>query len=84
MTDKYVLMFQNMETIMDYRRTCIPTITPVVAGNTLGFKNVPGELFFPLSELDANPGLPNQSTRLAAHFFRTPGDTHACTNDAAP
>jgi len=84
MTDKYVLMFQNMESIMDYRRTCIPNITPVGPGNTLGFKNVPGELFFPLSELDANPNLPDQGTRLSTHFFRTPGDVHACTVDNAP
>ena len=77
-------MFQNMESIMDYRRTCIPNITPVGPGNTLGFKNVPGELFFPLSELDANPNLPDQGTRLSTHFFRTPGDVHACTVDNAP
>ena len=84
MTDKYVLMFQNIETIMDYRRTCIPALTPVGPGNTLGFKNVPGELFFPLIELDANSNVPNQSTELATHNFRTRGDVHACTNDNAP
>jgi len=84
MTDKFVLMFQNIETIMDYRRTCLPAIAPVVAGNTLGFKNVPGQLFFPLIEIDANSNVPNQSTELATHNFRTRGDVHACTNDNAP
>jgi starch-binding outer membrane protein, SusD/RagB family len=84
MTEKYVLMFQNIETIMDYRRTCIPAITPVTVGNTLGFKNVPAALFFPLTELTANTNLPDQGTQLATHNFRTPGDVHACTNDAAP
>jgi starch-binding outer membrane protein, SusD/RagB family len=83
MTEKYVAMFQNIEAISDYRRTCIPTITPV-AGNAPGFQNVPGRLFYPQNERNVNPNVPDASTQLATHGFRNTGDVQACTVPNVP
>src|SRR5256886_10236945 len=55
--EKYVVMFQNIEALSDYRRTCIPNLVPV-APNVLGLAAVPGELFYPQTERD------RKSTRL--------------------
>jgi hypothetical protein len=76
MMEKYVAMFQNIETINDYRRTCIPAITPV--GNAQGFTHVPGRLFYPQAERNANTNIPDPSLQLATHGFRNQGDVHAC------
>jgi hypothetical protein len=84
MTEKYVAMFQNMETINDYRRTCIPRVTLVK--NSQGFSNVPGRLFYPRTERNVNTNIPDPSTQLSAagHYFRNPGDVTACTNSTSP
>ena len=77
MTEKYVAMFQNIETISDYRRTCIPAITPVTP-NVLGFSVVPGRLFYAQTERNVNPNIPDASTQLATHGFRNEGDVNPC------
>jgi hypothetical protein len=83
MTEKYIAMFQNIETINDYRRTCIPAITVVT--NNQGFSNVPGRLFYPQIERNVNPNVPDPSVQLAPpSYFRNQGDVHACTVDASP
>jgi starch-binding outer membrane protein, SusD/RagB family len=84
MVEKYVAMFQNMETINDYRRTCIPAVTLVT--NNQGFSNVPGRLFYPRTERNVNSNVPDPSAQLSAagHFFRNPGDVAACTASNAP
>jgi hypothetical protein len=83
MTEKFVAMFQNIETISDYRRTCIPAITVVT--NNQGFSNVPGRLFYPQIERNVNPNVPDPSVQLAPpSYFRNQGDVHACTVDASP
>ena len=83
MMEKYVAMFQNIETISDYRRTCIPAITP--AGNAQGFTHVPGRLFYPQAERNTNTNIPDPSTQLTTHGFRNKGDVHACQgSDALP
>jgi len=79
MTEKYVAMFQNIETINDYRRQCRPAITP--ASNTLGFTNVPGRLYYSHDERNVNPNVPDPSTQIATHGFRNPGDVHGCNGD---
>lgn len=81
--EKYVAMFQNIESINDYRRTCIPAIA--VVANQQGFTHVPGRLFYPQNERNVNPNIPDGSTQLATHGFRNAGDVHACQgSDAAP
>ena len=84
MVEKYVAMFQNMETVNDYRRTCIPAVTVVI--NTAGFKNVPGRLFYPRSERNVNSNIPDPSAQLgvSGHYFRNQGDVTACTVQTAP
>ena len=83
MTEKFITMFQNIETINDYRRTCIPAITVVV--NNQGFSNVPGRLFYPQIERNVNPNIPDPSAQLGPpSFFRNQGDVHACTLDTSP
>lgn len=76
MTEKYVALFQNIESISDYRRTCIPRITP--ASNSQQFDRVPGRLFYPLNERNTNPNIPDPSVQRATHGFRNAGDVNPC------
>ena len=83
MMEKYVALFQNIESMTDYRRTCIPAVT--VVANNQGFSHVPGRLFYPQNERNVNPNIPDASTQLSTHGFRNAGDVHACGGgDNAP
>ena len=53
MSEKYIALFQNMEIWNDYKRTCIPTLTPAA-----GASAVPARLPYPLSERNANSSIP--------------------------
>jgi len=53
MTEKYIALFQNPEVWNDYKRTCIPALTP--ASGT----RIPARLTYPLTERNANPSIPN-------------------------
>jgi hypothetical protein len=55
MTEKYILMFQNIEAWNDYKRTCIPALTPI-GGGVNGV--IPGRLLYPLSERQTNSNIP--------------------------
>jgi hypothetical protein len=73
MLEKWVVMFQNIEGLLDYRRTCRPAIA-YVTGNFLGITFVPGRLFYPQSERNVNPThIPLESQELAAGL-RTQSD----------
>ncbi len=80
MNEKWIAMFQNMESMSDYRRTCIPDITP--SHNTQSFTKVPGRLFYPQNERNVNPNVPDPSAQLANHGFRNQGDLDNCTRTA--
>jgi starch-binding outer membrane protein, SusD/RagB family len=80
MTEKYISMFQNIESYSDYRRTCIPNITP--ADNNRGFTNVPGRFYYPLQERNTNPNIPDPSVQNATHGFRNRGDITGCNGPA--
>jgi len=54
MTEKYAALFQNMEVWNDYKRTCIPALVPAGASGA-----IPARLAYPLSELNANPSIPD-------------------------
>jgi hypothetical protein len=82
MSEKWVALFQNIETINDYRRTCIPDLTP--STNSQGFSNVPGRLFYPQSERNANQNIPDPTQQIATHFFRNRADVSACTVNTSP
>lgn len=52
MTEKYIALFQNIEVWSDYKRTCIPALTPAA-----GSSAIPARLNYPLSERNANPSI---------------------------
>jgi len=80
MNEKWIAMFQNMESVSDYRRTCIPDITP--SHNTQSFTKVPGRLFYPQNERNVNTNIPDPSAQLANHGFRNQGDLDNCVRTA--
>jgi hypothetical protein len=53
MLEKYIAMFQNIAVWSDYRRTCIPRITPNGAA-----AEVPGRIPYGSAERNANPNIP--------------------------
>jgi hypothetical protein len=53
MTEKYIVLFQNAEVWNDYKRTCLPALTPAP-----GAPFIPGRLTYPLSERNANGNIP--------------------------
>jgi hypothetical protein len=55
MLEKYIVLFQNVESWNDYKRTCIPNLTPV--NNSQGGV-IPGRLLYPLQEHQTNPNIP--------------------------
>jgi hypothetical protein len=58
MNEKYIVLFQNIEAWNDYKRTCLPALTP---GN--GAVAIPGRLFYPTSERQTNPNVPADPLR---------------------
>jgi hypothetical protein len=50
MTEKYITLFQNLESWNDYKRTCIPALTPAK-----GKAEIPGRLPYTATELSTNP-----------------------------
>jgi hypothetical protein len=53
MLEKYIAMFQNIAVWSDFRRTCIPLLTPNGAA-----AEVPGRIPYGSAERTANPNLP--------------------------
>jgi len=53
MTEKYVVMFQNIESWNDIKRTCIPALVPANLINAGG--HVIGRPFYGVTELSTNP-----------------------------
>jgi hypothetical protein len=53
MTEKYIALFQNIETWNDYKRTCLPALSPA-----LGRSVIPGRLPYGSTELQTNPNAP--------------------------
>jgi hypothetical protein len=53
MIEKYIAMFQNIEVWSDWKRTCLPALTPFGSAT-----EVPGRLPYSSTERVANPNLP--------------------------
>ena len=53
MIEKWITLFQNLESLNDYRRTCSPNLVP--AG---GADAIPGRIFYAFSERNTNPNIP--------------------------
>jgi hypothetical protein len=54
MTEKYIALFQNAEAWSDWKRTCLPVLTPAS-----GSSAIPGRFYYPSSEQATNPNLPD-------------------------
>lgn len=72
MTEKYITLFQNIEVWNDYKRTCLPALTPI-AGGVDGV--IPGRFLYPLGERQTNPNVPPPS----AQPLRNWNDPNPCT-----
>ncbi|HTE45749.1 MAG TPA: SusD/RagB family nutrient-binding outer membrane lipoprotein [Gemmatimonadaceae bacterium] len=68
MNEKYIVLFQNIEAWNDYKRTCLPKLTP---GN--GAVAIPGRLLYPTSERQTN------TANVPADPVRNWNDPQACT-----
>jgi starch-binding outer membrane protein, SusD/RagB family len=72
MEEKYVALFQNLEVWSDWKRTCLPTLTPA-----RGRSAIPGRLYYGATEEQTNPNTPASS---AQNLFtvRNPNDPRGC------
>lgn len=77
MLEKYIAMYQNIDVWSDYKRTCIPSITPFGTAT-----EVPGRLPYSVTERTANPNLPLPSAYPAGtsgpSALRNWNDPNAC------
>jgi starch-binding outer membrane protein, SusD/RagB family len=69
MLEKYIALFQNIEAWNDYKRTCIPELTPSTGSE------IPGRLLYGSSERNVNPGIPAPDAQPA----RNPNDPAPCS-----
>lgn len=58
MLEKYVSLFQSLEVWNDWKRTCIPDLTPA-----LGASIIPARFFYPSDERQTNPNVPPVSSQ---------------------
>lgn len=65
MTEKYITLFQNIEVWNDYKRTCLPALTPI-AGGVNGV--IPGRFLYPLGERQTNPNIPPPASQPARNW----------------
>jgi hypothetical protein len=86
MTEKYIALFQNVESWSDYKRTCLPARN---AFEDATFNNqIPGRFFYGQSEENTNPNTPSSAEQLqhggdvvsgaGIDGFRNPNDPDAC------
>jgi hypothetical protein len=68
MNEKYIVLFQNIESWNDYKRTCFPKLTP---GN--GAVAIPARLLYPTSERQTN------GANVPADPVRNWNDPNACS-----
>jgi len=78
MTEKYVAMFQTIEVWSDYRRTCLPVITPYTSASPVYGGKVPGRFYYGQNERNTNSNIPAPSAQLSTNGFRNRNDPTAC------
>jgi hypothetical protein len=71
MTEKYIALFQNPEVWNDWKRTCIPALTPA-QGTTGG---IPERLLYAQAERNTNPNVPLPSDQPARNW----NDPNGCS-----
>jgi hypothetical protein len=77
MIEKYIAMYQNVDVWSDYKRTCLPVLTPFGTAT-----EVPGRLPYSSTERTANPNIPLPSAfpagTTAVSQLRNWNDPNAC------
>ena len=63
MTEKYIREFENIESLSDYRRTCLPALVPAP-----GKSQLPARLLYPLADRNTNPNIPAPSEQPARNW----------------
>src|SRR5450432_4769420 len=86
MTEKYIALFQNIEVWSDYKRTCLPALTPFA--NPTYNNQIPGRLYYGAAEENTNPNTPTAAAQLqhggdvvsgaGIVGFRNPNDPNPC------
>ena len=72
MEEKYIALFQNIEVWNDWKRTCIPSLTPA-----LGRTAIPGRLYYGQTEEQTNENTPPSSEQ-NLFTVRNPNDPNGC------
>jgi hypothetical protein len=84
--EKYVSLFQNPEVWNDYKRTCLPALTPTSnEGPNPGL--IPRRAFYGQTEQDSNGNIPDASTQLGSGTPNQPGfrnDNDPAANGCTP
>lgn len=71
MTEKYIALFQNPEVWNDYKRTCLPALSPAV-GHTV----IPGRFLYGQTQVQTDPQPANQNDNITTR--RNANDPNAC------
>ncbi|MEO7822311.1 MAG: SusD/RagB family nutrient-binding outer membrane lipoprotein [Gemmatimonadaceae bacterium] len=58
MLEKYIALFQSLEVWNDWKRTCIPDLTPALSAQI-----IPARLFYPTGERQTNTNIPEVSAQ---------------------
>lgn len=72
MTEKYITLFENPEVWNDYKRTCLPALTPA-----RGRSRIPGRLYYGQTEEQTNSNTPSSSSQ-NLFTFRNTNDPNGC------
>jgi starch-binding outer membrane protein, SusD/RagB family len=78
MIEKYVALFQNIEVWSDYRRSCVPALTPYLKANPIWRGKIPGRLYYGGTEGNVNSNIPSPAQQVSTNGFRNPNDTADC------
>jgi hypothetical protein len=71
--EKYISMFQTIEPWNDWKRTCLPTLTPA-----LGRPAIPGRLYYGQTEEQTNPNNTPPSSEQNLFTVRNDNDPNGC------
>jgi hypothetical protein len=71
MTEKYIALFQNPEVWNDYKRTCLPTLSPVV-----GKAVIPGRFLYGQTQVQTDPQPATENDNITTR--RNANDPNAC------
>ena len=70
--EKYIALFQNIEVWNDWKRTCLPALTPARTRTV-----IPGRLYYGQTEEQTNPNTPPSSAQNLS-TVRNPNDPNPC------